>query len=129
MGGMARIQTSGEIQSLLTRLEGETISLLQVLGVNSLKSMTAMPEALAGETVTATLVEDRRLTVFTSGHRVVFDLQLTGKLVWQTGVVPYAVTSASVRPTVRLILVNGQGLDLTEPAKTKRITVTISPDP
>lgn len=129
MGGMARIQTSGEIQSLLTRLEGETISLLQVLGVNSLKSMTAMPEALAGETVTATLVEDRRLTVFTSGHRVVFDLQLTGKLVWQTGVVPYAVTSASVRPTVRLILANGQGLDLTEPAKTKRITVTISPHP
>lgn len=126
---MARIQTSGEIQSLLTRLEGETISLLQVLGVNSLKSMTAMPEALAGETVTATLVEDRRLTVFTSGHRVVFDLQLTGKLVWQTGVVPYAVTSASVRPTVRLILANGQGLDLTEPAKTKRITVTISPHP
>lgn len=129
MGGMARLQTSGEVQSLLTRLEGETISLLQMLGVNSLKSMTAMPEALAGETVTATLVEDRRLTVFTSGHRVVFDLQLTGKLVWQTGVVPYAVTSASVRPTVRLILANGQGLDLTEPAKTKRITVTISPHP
>lgn len=126
---MARIQTSGEIQSLLTRLEGETISLLQVLGVNSLKSMTAMPEALTGETVAATLVDDRRLTVVTSGHRVVFDLQLTGKLVWQTSAVPYAMTSASVRPTVRLILVSGQGLDLTEPAKTKRITVTISPHP
>ena len=123
---MSTIQTTDEIKSLLARLEGETVALLQVLGINSLKSMTTMPWALEGEPVTSTLVDDRQVVVITSGHRVVFDLQRTGKLVWLTGATPYVQAPGAVRPTVRLILAGGQGLDLTEPAKTKRITVTIS---
>lgn len=34
--------------------------------------------------------------------------------------------SAGTQPTVRLLLADGNGLDLTEPAKTKRITVTVT---
>lgn len=123
---MAAIQTSDEIESLLARLEGQEISALQVLGINSLKSMTAMPEALAGETITSTSVDDRLFTIVTAGHQVVFDLQRTGKLAWLASAAPYVMAPGAARPTVRLILANGQGLDLTEPAKTKRITVTIS---
>lgn len=123
---MAAIQTSDEIQDLLDRLHGQEIAALQVLGINSLKSFAPMPEALAGDTIESTGVADRLLTVTTDRHQVVFDLQRTGKLVWLAKAEPYVMAVGSSRPTVRLILASGQGLDLTEPAKTKRITVTVS---
>lgn len=126
MTSMASIQTSEEIESLLTHFEGEEISTLQVLGINSLKSMTVMPETLAGDVIRSTNVDDRHFTLVTDDHEVVFDLQRTGKLVPLHGAVPYVMAPGAARPTVRLVLTNGQGLDLTEPAKTKRITVTIS---
>lgn len=124
--GMAAIQTPDEIRGLLARLQNQTISTLQVLGINSLKSMSPMPDALVGAAVESTTVDDRRFTITTQHHRVVIDLQRTGKLVWLTSAAPYAMSAGSTRPTVRLILANGAGLDLTEPSKTKRITVTIA---
>lgn len=123
---MAAVQTPDEIEAILARLEGEDVGTLQVLGINSLKSLVPMPDALSGEKVESTTVAQRLLTVTTTGHEVVFDLQRTGKLVWLTDAKPYVLAAGSSRPTVRLILANGQGLDLTEPAKTKRITVTLS---
>lgn len=123
---MPAIQTPDEIQSLLTQLEGQKIAALQVLGINSLKSMVPMPDALSGEAVESASVADRFVTVVTGAYKIVFDLQRTGKLVWRPEAVPYAKSTGSPRPTVRVVLANGQGLDLTEPAKTKRITVTIS---
>jgi len=126
MVNMAAIQTSDEIQSLLTRLDGCEIATLQVLGINSLKSMSPMPDALIGEIIESTSVADRLFTVTTASHQVAFDLQRTGKIVWLSSATPYVMASGSSRPTARLILADGQGLDLTEPAKTKRITVTIS---
>ena len=124
---MAAIQTPDEIQSLVARLEGQMISRLQVLGINSLKSTAPMPDAVAGDVIASTSVEDRLFAISTADHQVVFDLQRTGKLVWLDSAAPYVTAPRVARPTVRLILADGQGLDLTEPAKTKRITVTISP--
>lgn len=126
---VASIQTSDEIQEVLTRLRGQEISALQVLGINSLKSMSPMPEALAGEVVESTSIKDRIVTLETPAHQVVIDLQRTGNLVRLTDAQPYAMAAGSSRPTVRLVLEGGQGLDLTEPAKTKRITVTLSARP
>lgn len=123
---MATVQTSDEIQAILSRLEGEEITTLQVLGINSLKSLSLMPEALAGEEIESTHVSDRMFTVTTADHQMIFDLQRTGKLVWLPQSEPYVMTAGSSRPTVRLVLAGGQGLDLTEPAKTKRITLTLS---
>ena len=94
--------------------------------MNALKSMTPMPDALAGEVVTSTRVQDRLLTIGTADHEVTLDLQRTGKRVWLKSAEPYVVAPSSPRPTVRLIFADGQGLHLMEPAKTKRITVTIS---
>ena len=111
---------------ILARLHGQEIATLQVLGINSLKSLTSMPDALAGETIESTSVADRRFTVTTRSHEVSFDLQRTGKLVWLTDAQPYVMTPGTTRPTTRIVLASRQGLDLTEPAKTKRITVTIS---
>jgi hypothetical protein len=123
---MAAIQTSDEIRFIAARLHGQEIATLQVLGINSLKSISPMPDALAGDVIESTSVENRQFTVTTAQHHVVFDLQRTGNLVWLGNATPYALNVGSSRPTVRLILTDRQGLDLTEPAKTKRITVTIS---
>lgn len=123
---MAAIQTCDEIQSLVTQLEGQEIAALQVLGINSLKSMAPMPDVLAGDVIESSTVTDRHFTMCTPTHEVTFDLQRTGKLVWLREAAPYVMSAGSSRPTVRVVLANGQGLDLTEPAKTKRITVTIS---
>jgi hypothetical protein len=123
---MAAIQTSDEIQLLLAQMEGQEITALQVLGINSLKSMAPTPDSLAGDVVESTTVDDRHFTVVTTAHEITFDLQRTGKLVWLKEAAPYVMSAGSSRPTVRMVLANGQGADLTEPAKTKRITVTIS---
>lgn len=123
---MAIIQTPEEIKTILARLEGQRIVNLQVLGVNSLKSFSPPLDALTDDAIEGYAVSDRLLTLTTTRHRVAFDLQRTGKLVWLPRAEPYSVAAGSVRPTVRLLLGDGQGLDLTEPAKTKRITVTVS---
>lgn len=123
---MAAVQSLEDIQSLLVRLVGREIRALQVFGINSLKSVSPMPDSLAGEVIESMNVDERLFTVITSGHRVVFDLQRTGRVVWLANAEPYATSAGSSRPTIRLILADGEGLDLTEPAKTKRITVTIS---
>lgn len=122
---MASVQPKDEIQSLLVRLKGREISTLQVLGINSLKSVSPTPDALTGELIESTSVEDRSFTVTTAGHEMVFDLQRTGKLMWLINATPYVMTAGSPRPTVRLILSDGEGVDLTEPARTKRITLTL----
>lgn len=123
---MATIQTPDEIQAILAMLEGQEVANLQVLGINSLKSFSPMPDALTGDTIEASAVSDRLFTVATTRHEVAFDLQRTGKLVWLTKAEPYVMAAGSPRPTVRLVLTNGHGLDLTEPAKTKRVTVSLS---
>jgi hypothetical protein len=125
-GVMAVIQTTDEISVILAKLEGEEVATLQVLGINSLKSVTPMPDALAGDLISSARVEERLLMISTAGHLVVVDLQRTGKLIWLPRAAPYAMSTGTTRPTVRLVLANGRGLDLIEPAKTKRITVAIS---
>lgn len=126
---MTATQTPDEIQAILTLLEGEETATLQVLGINSLKSFSPMPDALAGDTIESSTLVDRQFTVCTTAHRIAVDLQRTGRLVWLPAAEPYVIAAGSARPTVRLVLTSGQGLDLTEPARSKRITVTLSARP
>ncbi len=126
MFGMASTQTTEEIRDMLSRLEGQEIVSLQVLGINSLKSFSPAPDAIVGEVVVGSDVQGRTFTIRTSRFQVAIDLQRTGRLVPLSGAEPYALAAGSSRPTVRLLLANGAGLDLIEPAKTKRITVTLS---
>lgn len=128
-GSVAAVQTPDEIQVILARLAGQEIAVLQVLGINSLKSFSPMPSALTGDTIESSAVVDRLFTVITTGHQVKVDLQRTGRVVWLPRTEPYVMSAGTSRPTLRLVLASGQGLDLTEPAKTKRIAVTISARP
>lgn len=120
------VQSQHEIDSLLQRLKGREIEAFQVLGINSLKSVSPQPDALVGEVIEETEPNNRLFTLKTTSHEVVFDLQRAGRLVWLEKAEPYTVASQSSRPTVRLIFTDGQGLDLTEPARTKRITISVA---
>ncbi|MFE2391172.1 MULTISPECIES: hypothetical protein [Streptomyces] len=126
---MGTIQSAAEIEPLLEPLTGQKIAALQVLGINSLKTLSPPLEALAGEVVTAADVVDRTLRVDTTSHVISFDLQRTGRVVLLESAEPYRFVAGANRPTVRLLMVDGTGLDLIEPAKTKRITVTITTRP
>ena len=123
---MASTQTTEEIHNMLSRLEGQEIASLQVLGINSLKSFSPAPDAIVGEVIAASDVKGRTIRIRTSKFQVTIDLQRTGRVVPLSGAEPYALAAGSSRPTVRLLLIDGTGLDLTEPAKTKRITVMLS---
>ncbi|MEU9342010.1 hypothetical protein AB0D74_12430 [Streptomyces sp. NPDC048278] len=122
---MATIQSAAEIAPLLERLKGKKITTFQVLGINSLKSVSPLPEALVGEAVTEVDVVERIINMHTVGHRISIDLQRTGRVVMLESAEPYQSLAGVSRPTVRLLMADGSGMDLTEPAKTKRITVTI----
>ncbi|WGW13232.1 hypothetical protein LWF01_05550 [Saxibacter everestensis] len=120
---MASLQTADEITTTLERLHGKRIVLLQVLGINSLKSLTPSVDVLVGETVETSEAVDRVLTLRTGRHLIRFDLQRTGKVVWLRSNESFHLGAGSM-PTARLITEEG-AIDLTEPAKTKRITVTV----
>ena len=100
-----------------------------MLGINSLKSLWPMPETLISEVVTESKVADRIVTVRTAGHSIAFDLQRTGHLVWLDSAEPWRLVAGASRPAVRLLLADGSGLDLTEPAKTERITLNLAAVP
>jgi hypothetical protein len=106
---VATIQTADEIQAILERLQGEEIVALQVLGINSLKSLTPTPYALVGGLVEGTAVADRRVPVTTLAHTVVLDLQRTGKVVWLEKAEPCQLVVGTLGPTVRLVLASGRG--------------------
>ncbi|WP_328914251.1 MULTISPECIES: hypothetical protein [unclassified Streptomyces] len=126
---MAIIQSAAEINPLLAHLKGRTISALQVLGINSLKSVSPSPESLVGEVVRAVGIVERTINIHTASHVITFDLQRTGRVVLREAAEPFRLVAGAARPTVRLLMDDGSGLDLTEPAKTKRITAMISAQP
>lgn len=121
---VASEQTAGEIAATIERLRGKRITRVQVLGINSLKSLSPPVDALVGDTVEGSEVADRILTLRTSGHLIAFDLQRTGKVMWVPSSEPFRLGTGPI-PTVRLVTDDGS-VDLTEPAKTKRITVVVT---
>lgn len=122
---MPAAQSPHEIRDILDRLVGRTITELHVFGINSLKSVTPTPADLTGARIDAVSVEDRMLELRTQAYTVAVDLQRTGRLVWFSEP-PSAVVGPVSRPTVRVLLQSGNGVDFTEPAKTKRISVKIA---
>ena len=120
------MQTAREIDDLLAeQLIGRSIRQLQVLGVNSLKTVTPFVAELVSEQVVSTRCEGRVIAVSTAAYEIRVDLQRTGRVTWLEGADAWQVSSGVPLPTVRLLLDDGTGLDFTEPAKTKRITVSL----
>lgn len=118
-------QSTAEILALLERLVGESVSQFQVLGINSLKSVTPTTNDLAGRVITAVSADDRRLEIELGDVSATVDLQRTGRLAWLETASQAQIGQANLS-TLRLILESGSGLDFTEPATTKRISVSLS---
>lgn len=127
MGSMPSVQLPSEIDDLLTgQLVGRSIRQLQVLGVNSLKTVTPPADALVGEQVRSARCEERVIAIATAGYEIQIDLQRTGRVTWLKNADTWQLSSGVPLPTVRILLDDGTGLDFTEPAKTKRITVSLA---
>lgn len=123
---MLSAQSPREVDDLLTdHLVGRSVRQLQVLGINSLKTVTPHPDALIGAEVRSAVCEDRIITISTAGCTVRIDLQRTGRLAWLREAEAWQPSGTASMPSVRLLLNDGTGLDLTEPAKTKRISVSL----
>ena len=120
---IATNHATDEIQVILTRLEGEDIATRQVLGINFLKSFPPMPDALVGSGSSP-----HRSRIGSPCPRR--DMR-SGCICKEPGIglvvgCEPVRRDDGVRPTVRTVLTNGDRLDLTEPANTKRITATVS---
>ena len=127
---MPSVQSPSEINDLLAeQLAGRSIRQLQVLGINSLKTISPPAEKLVGEHVVIARCEERIVVVSTTAFEIRVDLQRTGRVVWLEKAEAWQLSSGVPLPTVRLLLEDGSGLDFTEPAKTKRIAVSLVPAP
>jgi len=125
---MPSVQSPSEINDLLaTQLVGRSIRQLQVLGVNSLKTISPSADELVGEQVNGARCEERIVGISTSCYEIRVDLQRTGRVTWLESAVAWQMSSGVPLPTVRLLLDDGSGLDFTEPAKTKRVAVSLLP--
>lgn len=121
---MAEPQSTQEILSILERIVGESVRQLQVVGLNSLKSIAPSPQDLTGSTIARVSAIGRIVRIDLGGFHATFDLQRTGRLVWLDTAGPAQIGRPSL-PTVRLLLGSGSAVDFAEPAKTKRISVTL----
>lgn len=122
---MAESQSTQEILSILRPIVGESVRQVQVLGVNSLKSVSPTPQDLVASTITSVEASGRSVRIDLGNLSATFDLQRTGRLIWLDSAEPAKFGQPGL-PTVRLLLESGSAVDFTEPAKTKRISVTLS---
>jgi hypothetical protein len=128
MNSMPSVQSPREIDDLLAgQLVSRSIRQLQVLGVNSLKTVAPSVGELVGEQVRNARCEERVITISTVAYEIRVDLQRTGRVTWLNSADTWQVSSGVPLPTVRLLLDDGSGLDFTEPTKTKRVTVSLLP--
>lgn len=128
MSSVPPVQSPRDISDLLAaHLVGRSIRQLQVLGINSLKTITPSPDVLVGEQVHSASCEERVIVISTSACEVRLNLQRTGSVKWLKRADAWQVSSGIPLPSARLLLDDGSGIDFTEPAKTKRITVSLLP--
>ena len=119
---MPSVQSPREIDGLLAgQLVGRSIRQLQVLGVNSLKTVSPSADELVGEHVRSARYEERVIAISTTAFEIRIDLQRIGRVIWLEEADAWQLSSGVPLPTVRLLLDDGSGLDFTESAKTKRV--------
>lgn len=102
---------------------------MQVLGINSLKTVTPPADALVGQQVRSARAEERVIVISTTSYEIRVDLQRTGRVIWLKNAQAWQAASGTPLPTIRLLLDDATGMDFTEPAKTKRITVSLMSRP
>ena len=100
-----------------------------MLGINSLKTVTPAVGELVGQQVRSARCDGRIIAISTAAYEMRVDLQRTGRVTWLKSADAWQLSSGVPLPTVCLLLDDSTGLDFTEPAKTKRVTVSLAPQP
>lgn len=119
------VQTPHEIDELLSPLIGRSISRLQVLAPNALKTVLPDPGTLTGALVIATICAGRVIKISTTSCALVINLERTGRVDWTKTADAWGPVSGTPQPTARLLFDDRPGLNFIEPAKTKRITISL----
>lgn len=104
---------------------GETVRFVQVLGMNTLKTLNPSLEEASGEEIRDLSVQsESQLTIQLESLLLYINLE-------RVGVVKMASSSElwtfgqGAMPTLRIVLDSGEGFDFREPSKTKRITLHV----
>jgi len=114
-------------EDLREHIVGKEVSSLHVYGINSLKSIAPAPADLAGKVATgvSASADGRQIEIQVDGATITIDLARAGTATPLTDAQPWMPSGRATPPTARLIFADGSGMDFKEPARTKRITLTI----
>jgi formamidopyrimidine-DNA glycosylase len=131
---MGRVPELPEVEALArfltTRLDGRTVSGVEVGAISALKTVLPSPDALVGHAVAGVTRHGKWLDLAVAGGpHLVFHLSRAGWLRWHD-----AVPQAHLRPgrsplALRVRFDDGSGFDLTEQGTRKRLAVHVVADP
>jgi len=108
------------------RAVGRAVRDLTVLAINALKTLDPPLSALVDRRIIGVEIDDQdRLVIHLDDLDLTVNLERTGRLAWTDSCAPWTPRDGA-RPTARLLLDDGSGIDFKEPAKTKRIAFTIT---
>jgi hypothetical protein len=123
---MAVAQAGPELETFLLATVGKTISAAQVLTPNALKSVVPLSALTAATIETFDLGAGRTFTLHTGECLLTVDLQRTGRVVLLPSAQAWSPASPGGRPTARFHFTDGSAIDLSEPGRTKRITLELT---
>ena len=96
---MPSVQSPREIDDLLAgHLVGRSIRQLQVLGVNTLKTISPSADELVGEHVRNAYCEERVIAISTTAYEIRVDLQRTGRVTWLQSAGAWQLSSGGLFP-------------------------------
>lgn len=124
---MTKQSISYDVELARDRAVGKKIRYVRVYGVNSLKTLAPSLDELVGDQVVDFVAHEdvRRVELVCGNYIIDIDLARTGRLMILSEADIWTPGSGSPMPTGRLIFDDGTGIDLKEPAKTKRITFAV----
>lgn len=107
---------------------GHVVNVLEVYGINSLKSVVPPISEVRGRSVDAAHFDsEARLVLLLAGDLVLrINLERTGGLTVVRTTQVWTPGATGTPPTARLLLQTGRGLDFREPGRTKRITFDLA---
>jgi hypothetical protein len=118
-----------DFDAVRKQMIGKSVAFMQVWGINTLKTVDPPLTMLAGETVVELRAneQERRIQITLSSHVVEIDLARTGTVSLLQSAEPWPPTAGTPMPTARIGFTDLTGVDLREPARTKRITLAVRP--
>jgi hypothetical protein len=100
---------------------------MQILGINSLKSLQPPLESMTDQRITGLALDEgtRKIKLVLEQHIILVDMARTGIVVTLNKSLAWQASDRTPMPTARVLFSDGSALDFKEPAKTKRISFTI----